>query len=128
MDAREDTTKRILIVEDDPLSRKLARDALAAHGYEIEEVANGADALSAAAASAPDLVVMDISLPGIDGLETTRRLKALPGGRDIPVLAVTAHAMRGDEERALAEGCAAYMTKPLKFAEFVREVGRLLGG
>lgn len=110
------------------MSRKLARDALTAHGYEIQEVTNGLDALAAAAALRPDLVVMDISLPGIDGLETTRRLRALPLGRDVPVLAVTAHAMRGDKERALAEGCAAYMTKPLRFADFVAEVRRLLGG
>ena len=120
--------KRILIVEDDPVSRKLVRDVLQANGYETEEVTNGEAAVIRAAELRPDLIVMDIRLPGIDGLEATRRLKSDPSTEGITVIAVTAHAMPEDEARILAAGCQAYLSKPLRFAEFVSVVKGLLDG
>jgi two-component system cell cycle response regulator DivK len=109
------------------MSRKLARDVLRAHGYETTEVGSGEEAIASVLAEAPDLVVMDIQLPGMDGLEATRLIKANPATKNLPVLAVTAHAMPGDEDRILASGCDAYLPKPLRYTEFVSTVQRLLG-
>ncbi len=109
------------------MSRKLARDVLQAHGYETEEVAYGEEAVARAIEMEPDLIVMDIRLPGIDGLEVTRRLKSDGCTERIPIIAVTAHAMPGDEERTLEAGCKAYLPKPIRFMEFVCTVKRLLG-
>ncbi len=120
--------KKILCVEDDPVSRKLVRDVLQANGYETEEVTSGEEAVVKAAQIMPDLIVMDIRLPGIDGLEATRRLKSDPSTAGIPVVAVTAHAMPEDEARILAAGCQAYLAKPLRFAEFISVVRSLLSG
>ena len=120
--------KKILCVEDDTVSLKLVRDVLQANGYETEEVTSGEEALARAAELKPDLIVMDIRLPGIDGLEATRRLKREPSTAEIPVIAVTAHAMPEDEARILAAGCQAYLSKPLRFAEFVSVVKDLLSG
>ena len=120
--------KRILIAEDDPVSLKLVRDVLQANGYETEEVTNGEEAVSRAAQFKPDLIVMDIRMPGIDGLEATRRLKSDSSTAAIPIIAVTAHAMPDDEARILAAGCQAYLPKPLRFAEFISVVKGLLSG
>ncbi len=120
--------KKILIVEDDPVSLKLVRDVLQANGYETEEVTNGEEAVIRAAQFTPDLIVMDIRLPGIDGLEATRRLKDDRSTAGIPVIAVTAHAMPEDEARILKAGCQAYLSKPLRFAEFISVVNDLLSG
>jgi two-component system cell cycle response regulator DivK len=119
---------KILIAEDDTVSLKLVRDVLEANGYETDCVTSGEAAVSEAAQFKPHLVVMDIRLPGIDGLEATRRLKSDPATAPIPVIAVTAHAMPEDEARILAAGCQAYLPKPLRFGEFVAVVKRLLGG
>ena len=119
-------TKRILLVEDDPISLKLMRDVLQASGYTTEEVTNGVDALTQASESVVDLIVMDIGLPGRDGVETTRCLRLTPRTRAIPIVAVTAYAMPGDEERIRRAGCDAYLTKPLRFAEFMAVVHGLL--
>ncbi len=119
---------RVLIVEDDLISRKMVRDALRAAGYETEEVNSGELALQKIAESTPDLVVMDIRLPGMDGLETTRRLKADPGTAAIPVVAVTAHVMPEDESRIREAGCDAYMPKPLRFSALLGVVRDLLAG
>ena len=116
----------ILLVEDDALSLKLMRDVLQAHGYAVAEAARGMDGLALARQEAPDLIVMDIGLPGMDGAEATRTLKADASLGSIPVLAVSAYAMPGDEERMRAAGCDGFMTKPLRFTDFVSEVGRLL--
>jgi two-component system cell cycle response regulator DivK len=120
--------KRILVVEDDPLSLKLVRDVLQVNGYETEEATNGEEAVDKAAERRPDLIVMDIRLPGIDGLEATRRLKSDPGTVAIPIVAVTAHALPEDEARIMAAGCQAYLPKPLRFTEFVSIVKGLLSG
>jgi two-component system cell cycle response regulator DivK len=118
--------KRILIVEDDPISRKLARDVLTANGFDVAEAESGESALAQAEASRFDLVVMDIQLPGIDGVHTIGALRARAETESVPVLAVTAHAMPGDEARILASGCQRYLPKPLKFAEFVDTVREML--
>ena len=120
--------KKIFIVEDDPVSLKLVRDVLQANGYETEEATNGEEVVVRATQLKPDLIVMDIRLPGIDGLEATRRLKSDPSTAGIPIIAVTAHAMPEDEGRILAAGCQAYLSKPLRFAEFMSVVRSLLCG
>lgn len=120
------TSRRILLVEDDPLSLKLMRDVLRANGYETDELSNGSEVMDRATSFAADLVVMDIGLPGIDGCEATRQLKAAPPTRDTPVVVVTAYAMQGDEERMRAAGCDAYLAKPLRFSELVEVVNQLL--
>jgi CheY-like chemotaxis protein len=106
-------TARILIVEDNPLNLKLVRDVLTVSGYDVVAAPSGEEGVTLAQTCAPDLVLMDIQLPGIDGLELTRRLKADPGTRDIVIIAVTAYAMKGDQDKALAAGCDDYITKPI---------------
>ena len=119
---------RVLIVEDDRISQKMVRDALRAAGYETEEVDSGELALQKVAESTPDLIVMDVRLPGMDGLETTRRLKADPGTAAIPIVAVTAHAMPEDESLIREAGCDAYIAKPLRFSALLGVVRDLLAG
>ena len=119
---------RVLIVEDDRISQKMVRDALRAAGYETEEVDSGELALQKVAESTPDLIVMDVRLPGIDGLETARRLKADPGTAAIPIVAVTAHAMPEDESLIREAGCDAYIAKPLRFSALLGVVRDLLAG
>ena len=95
-------------------------------GYEVEAVRSGEAALAAIAEHRPQLVLMDVQLPGRDGLELTRDLKAEPATAEIPIVALTAHAMRGDDEQALAAGCAGYISKPIDTRTFASEVGRFL--
>jgi two-component system cell cycle response regulator DivK len=121
------TGKKILIVDDDPMSRKLARDVLQANGYDTEEVITGEEAVAKTAQIKPDQIVMDIRLPGIDGLEATRHLKSDNATAGVPVITVTAQAMPGDGEKILEAGCQAYLAKPLRFKEFVSLVKTLLG-
>ena len=104
---------RVLIVEDNPLNRELAEAILELAGYEVVSAGDGEAALATARATRPDLILMDVELPRLDGLEATRRLKADPTTRRIPVVALTAYAMAGDEERARAAGCDGYVTKPI---------------
>ena len=113
---------KILVVEDNAVNRRLAGFLLRSKGYDVREAGTAAAALEAAAADRPDLILMDIQLSGMDGLEATRRLKADPATRDIPVVAVTAYAMPGDREKALTAGCAGYITKPIDTATFVEQV------
>jgi two-component system, cell cycle response regulator DivK len=107
------TASRILLVEDHPLNRELAEAILMRAGYEVLVAPDGETGLATAHSAHPDVILMDIELPGLDGLEATRRLKADATTREIPVLALTAYAMRGDEERARAAGCDGYLTKPI---------------
>jgi two-component system, cell cycle response regulator DivK len=120
------TAGRILLVEDDPLSLKLMRDVLQASGYETGEESNGLDALDRVASFIPQLIVIDIGLPGLDGVETTRRLKSSPETAAIPVVAVTAYARPVDEQRMRDAGCDAHLVKPLRFAQFVDVVRSLM--
>jgi len=104
--------KRILVVEDHEENRRLLRDLLTSFGYELTEAITGEDGLTAAETERPDLILMDIQLPGIDGYETTRRIKANPALSHIPVIAVTSYALSGDDVKALAAGADAYVAKP----------------
>jgi len=103
----------ILIVDDNPANLKLARVLLTGEGYDVRTVMNAEEALSVLATFRPRLILMDIQLPGMDGLALTRHLKADPATRGIVVLALTAYAMKGDEEKALAAGCDGYIPKPI---------------
>jgi two-component system, cell cycle response regulator DivK len=118
--------KRILIVEDVEYNRDLLVQLLEDH-YEILTAADGAAGIEVAAHHRPDLILMDLSLPGVDGWEATRRLKTSPGTAAIPVVALTAHAMQGDEERARACGCDDYLTKPIDEDQLFATLARLLG-
>ena len=103
----------ILIVDDNPLNMKLSRVLLAGEGYRVLTAADATEAMSVVQDCHPQLILMDIQLPGVDGLELTRRLKADPSTRDIAILGLTAYAMKGDEERILAAGCDGYIPKPI---------------
>lgn len=103
----------VLLAEDDPLSADMLSRRLSRCGYEVTVVGNGLDALYRARANRPDLILMDVSLPEMDGLEVTRRLRADPATAGIPVIALTAHAMTRDREAALAAGCDEFETKPI---------------
>jgi two-component system, cell cycle response regulator DivK len=116
----------ILLAEDDPVSLKLMRDVLRANGYRTCEVSNGLEVVPLALHEHPGLIVLDIGLPGRNGIEVARDLKASPRTSEIPVLSVSAYAMPADETRALQAGCDAYLAKPLRLAELVDVVGRLL--
>ena len=114
--------KKILLVEDNEVNRRLAEFLLRSQGYEVIEAASAEQAFEMLATERPDLIVMDIQLPDMDGLEATRRLKEEPGLRDIPVVAVTSFAMNGDHERAMAAGCIGYITKPIDKTTFIGEI------
>ena len=105
-------SKCILVVEDQEDNRQILRDLLGNAGYELIEAVDGEQALAAYAKQRPDLVLMDIQLPVMDGYETTRRIRADPESKAIPIIAVTSYALAGDEAKALAAGCTAYVTKP----------------
>jgi two-component system cell cycle response regulator/two-component system cell cycle response regulator DivK len=119
--------KKILLVEDNPVNRRLAVFLLRAHGYEVREATTGAEVFEILKTDHPDLIVMDIQLPGMDGLEITKKLKEQPATADIPVVAVTSFAMKGDREKALAAGCAGYVTKPIDKNTFIQEVAAHVG-
>jgi two-component system, cell cycle response regulator DivK len=105
-------TKRILVVEDQEDNRRILRDLLAHAGYDVIEVGDGEQALTAAGAHHPDVILMDIQLPLLDGYEATRRIKADPALKHIPIIVVTSYALSGDEAKARAAGCDAYVGKP----------------
>jgi two-component system cell cycle response regulator DivK len=106
-------SKRILYIEDNPENRMLMRRVLMAEGYEVEEANDGQAGMQKAAESPPDLILMDINLPEIDGYEVTARLKQLPNMSGVPIIAVTANVMKGDREKTLAAGCDGYIQKPI---------------
>ncbi len=119
---------KILIVEDNALNIKLLCDLLAAHGHEPQAVTDSRQALDAARAFAPDLVITDIQLPHVSGLELMRMLKADEQLKDVPIMAVTAYAAQGDEERIRAAGAQTYVSKPISVAKFAATVEELLQG
>lgn len=116
--------KTVLIVEDNALNMKLFGDLLEAKGYATLRATEGHGALALARRAHPDLVLMDIQLPGISGMDVTRRMKADPALRDIPVVALTAFALRGDEEKILGSGCSAYVSKPVSIDRLLDVVAR----
>jgi len=119
--------KKVLIVEDNELNMKLFHDLLEAQGYETLETREGLQALTLARQHHPDLILMDIQLPEISGLEVTKWLKDDETLADIPVIAVTAFAMKGDEERIREGGCEAYLSKPISVAKFIETVRQFVG-
>ncbi len=104
--------KRILVVEDHEENRRILRDLLTSAGYAITEATTGEEGVTLAETQHPDLILMDIQLPGLDGYEATRRIKAQPALSRIPIIAVTSYALSGDDRRALEAGCDAYVAKP----------------
>jgi two-component system cell cycle response regulator DivK len=116
----------ILLVEDNERNRRLARDILTFNGYRVVEAVTGEDALRLAAAEPPALVLMDIQLPGIDGIETLRRLRAEAATAAVPVIAVTASAMTHDRQKIMAAGFDGYETKPIELKSFLATVRRAL--
>jgi two-component system cell cycle response regulator DivK len=119
-------SKRILVVEDQEDNRRILRDLLASAGYETLEAENGEEGIAAAAAERPDLILMDIQLPLLDGYEATRRIKADPELRGIPVIVVTSYALSGDEAKARAAGCDAYVTKPYSPRQLLTKIREYL--
>ncbi|MFC3693947.1 response regulator [Chenggangzhangella methanolivorans] len=119
--------KTVLIVEDNELNMKLFHDLLEAHGYSTIETRNGVEALELARTHMPDLILMDIQLPEVSGLDVTKWIKEDERTRAIPVIAVTAFAMKGDEERIRQGGCEAYLSKPISVSKFLETVRHYLG-
>ena len=120
--------KRILVVEDQDDNRQIIRDLLSAKGYELIEATTGEEGLNLATTGKPDLILMDIQLPGMDGYEVTRRIKANPELNAIPIIVVTSYALSGDDKKAFDAGCNGYVTKPFsprvllaKIREFLPE-------
>jgi CheY-like chemotaxis protein len=118
----------ILLVEDNEMNRDMLSRRLERRGYDVIVAVDGEDGVARAAADRPDLVVMDMSLPGIDGWEATRQLKAAPETSAIPVLALTAHAMAGDREQAFEAGCDDFDTKPVDLPRLLEKIAALLAG
>lgn len=118
--------KSILVVEDNELNMKLFHDLLEAQGYDVLQTRDGMDALKLARVHRPDLIIMDIQLPEVSGLEVTKWLKEDDQLRSIPVIAVTAFAMKGDEEKIREGGCEAYISKPISVATFLETVEKFL--
>jgi two-component system, cell cycle response regulator DivK len=119
-------TKRILIVEDQEDNRTIMRDVLSTVGYDLIEALNGEDAVRLAQSEQPDLVLMDIQMPVLDGYEATRRIKAIAELRSIPIIAVTSYALSGDEAKARAAGCDGYIAKPFSPRELPARVRKYL--
>ena len=118
--------KKILIVEDNELNRDVLSRRLGSRGYQVSVASHGEEGLRLAQTERPDLILMDLGLPELDGWECTRRLKASPNTRTIPIIALTAHAMLGDRERALEAGCDDFDTKPINFSGLLAKMERLL--
>ena len=125
-ETEETMAKTVLIVEDNELNIKLFNDLLEAHGYATLQTKDGIEAMKMARLHRPDLILMDIQLPEVSGLEVTKWLKEDPELRAIPVVAVTAFAMKGDEDKIRQGGCEAYIAKPISVAKFLETIQRFL--
>jgi two-component system, cell cycle response regulator DivK len=117
---------KILLVEDDEMNRDMLSRRLERRGYHVVMAVDGGQGLRLAQSEVPDLILMDMSLPGLDGWEATRQLKAAPATQAIPILALTAHAMAGDREKAVEAGCDDYDTKPIEFPRLLGKIQALL--
>ena len=120
------SSARVLIVEDNPLNLKLVRDVLLKAGFEVIESRTGEEGVARAQDSQPDVILMDLQLPGINGTQALRLIREDPSGADVPVIALTAFAMSDDRERALLDGFDGYLTKPISVRDLPLEVARLL--
>jgi two-component system cell cycle response regulator DivK len=119
-------SKRILVVEDQDDNRRIIRDLLTSAGYELIEAEDGEAGVRRAGSERPDLILMDIQLPLLDGYEATRRIKADPKLRPIPIIVVTSYALSGDEQKAMAAGCDAYVAKPFSPRELLATIRKFL--
>jgi two-component system cell cycle response regulator DivK len=119
---------RILLVEDNEMNRDMLSRRLARRGYDVVVALDGEQGVAMAKSEAPALILMDMSLPGMDGWEATRQIKAMPETRAIPVIALTAHAMAGDREKAIGAGCDDFDTKPVDLERLLAKIETLLGG
>jgi two-component system, cell cycle response regulator DivK len=120
------STARVLIVEDNPLNLKLLRDVLLMAGFEVIEARTGEDGVARAQDSRPDVILMDLQLPGVDGTQAMRTIKASPSGSGIPIVALTAFAMSEDRDRALRNGFDGYLSKPISVRDLPRQIAELL--
>jgi two-component system cell cycle response regulator DivK len=118
--------KCVLIVEDNPLNMKLFSAMIAAQGYDVLQASSGSQGLDLAQQQQPDLIIMDIQLPGMSGLEVAQNLKSSDATRQIPILATTAFALRGDDEKIMASGCDGYMAKPIAISQFLELIETLM--
>ena len=118
---------KILLVEDNEMNRDMLTRRLERKGFVVIIAVDGQAGIDMASSSSPDIILMDLSLPVIDGWEATRKIKADPATQSIPVIALTAHAMAGDEQKALEAGCDDYDTKPVNFIRLLGKIGKLLG-
>lgn len=119
-------SEKILIVEDNEINMKLIKTILKAKGYLMSEARDGEEALQAVISEAPDLILMDIQIPKIDGLEATRRIRKMEGLGNTLIVALTAHAMEGDREKILEAGCNGYIAKPINTRTFIEEIEAML--
>ena len=120
--------EKILIVEDNPQNMRLIEMTLRAKGYILLKAADGEEALDMATGERPDLIIMDIQLPKMNGLEVTRRLRQMPEFSHIPIIAITAYAMKGDKEKFIEAGCDAYLSKPISTRELPKVIAEMLLG
>jgi two-component system, cell cycle response regulator DivK len=120
-------SRRILLIEDHEDNRRIVRDLLTPAGYEVIEAVTGEDGVAMADSHRPDLILMDIQLPVLDGYETTRRIKADPALKHIPVIAVTSYALSGDEAKTKAAGCDGYVAKPFSPRQLLAKINEFLG-
>jgi two-component system cell cycle response regulator DivK len=119
--------KKVLIVEDDPKNLKLAMMTLKSRGYELICAVDGEEAISTALSEKPDIILMDMQLPKISGIDATKQIREHPDFTQIPILALTAYAMKGDEDKYIDAGCTSYMSKPINTRELPMKVAELLG-
>jgi CheY-like chemotaxis protein len=117
---------KILLVEDNPQNMKVMVMALRPHGYTLTQAVDGEEGLNTAVREKPDLIIMDMRLPKMDGMEVTRKLRSMPEFRNVPIIAVTAYAMKGDRERFLEAGCDFYLSKPIDTRQLPRVVAEIL--
>ena len=120
------TRERILIVEDNPQNMRLIKMTLRAKDYTLLEATDGAQALDVAVREQPDLIIMDIQLPKVSRLEVARRLRGIPSFSHVPIIAITAYAMKGDKEKAIDAGCDAYLSKPISTRELPQVIAQML--
>jgi CheY-like chemotaxis protein len=118
---------KVLVIEDNKDNFKMTNYALVRAGYEVLWAERGLEGIELAHREQPLFILMDINLPGIDGIEATRRIRASEAGKDIPIIAITAHAMSGDRERIIAAGCNAYIEKPIDPITLVEQIHKMLG-
>jgi len=120
--------EKILIVEDNPQNMKLLLMTLRPHGYALLEATDGEEALEIATRDKPDLIIMDIQLPKVNGLDVTRKLRQIPAFNHVPIIAITAYAMKGDKEKFIESGCDTYLSKPINTRELPIVIKKMLSG